>query len=299
MKSKVFITGITGCVGHYLFDLLASNPDYQLYLLARQPQKMMRSLSGSTVIQDGMSNIGKYADLLKDMDHVVHVAAGWGETEANYDHTIELFNLLDPHKCQKVIYFSTASILDNSNQLVEKVGQIGTSYIKGKYLCYKKLPQLKIYDRLITLFPTWVLGGDKSHPYSHAMLGIEGAVKWLRLLRFLTVDLSFHFIHARDIAQIAAYLLRTEIKGKEFVLGQPLITADRLIGEMCDHYHLRRYFRVKLDPLWVKTLAPLFGKKLSDWDLYSLAKKNFSYNVVGPESFGLKSEFKTIKDVLK
>ena len=43
--TKIFITGITGCVGHYIFDLLVKNPDYELYLLVRDPARMMRDLS--------------------------------------------------------------------------------------------------------------------------------------------------------------------------------------------------------------------------------------------------------------
>ena len=92
---KIFITGISGCVGHYLFDQLVKEPNYHLYLLVRNPDKMLRKLSdypNVTVIKDEMRNINQYADVLREMDYVVHLAAGWGESEANYDYTIDFFS---------------------------------------------------------------------------------------------------------------------------------------------------------------------------------------------------------------
>jgi nucleoside-diphosphate-sugar epimerase len=302
MKSKIFVTGITGCVGHYLFDLLVSNPDHHLYLLVRDPAKMKADLSACanvTVIKDDLSNIEKYAEILKEMDYVVHIAAGWGGTEINYEYTIALFNLLDAKRCKKIIYFSTASILGPDNRVMEKVGEIGTSYIQGKYRCYKALPQLKVYDRIITLFPTWVLGGDSRHPYSHATAGILGAIKWLWLIRFFTFDISFHFIHARDIALIVDHFLKNEVKEKEFVLGNRLITADRLIEEICVYFHKPLYFRLSISPAFVEWVASVFGKGLSLWDKYSLERRSFEYKVVNARTFGIPSQHETVSDILR
>jgi len=295
MKAKVFITGITGCVGHYIFDLLIKNPEYELYLLVRNPKKMMRDLSGVRVIQDELKNIKNHEDLLAQMDYVVHAAAGWGETEANDEYTLNFFNLLNPEKVKKVIYFSTASILGSDNKLVPGLDKIGTSYIKGKFRCHRQLPKLKIYDKIITLYPTWVLGGSKNHPYSHATEGIKSAVKWLWLVRFFTFDLSFHFIHAADIALIVDYLLKNETKEKNYVLGNQLITATELIKQICRFFHKRVYFMIKISSSLVKLLA---GRRLSDWDRYCLDKKDFSYGVVNPEAFGLKSNYNTLSEIL-
>ncbi len=295
MKTKVFITGITGCVGHYLFDILSTNPDYQLYLLAPNPQKMKRDLAGFEVVQDSMKNISKYAGLLAQMDYVIHLAAGWGQSEPNDEHTIALFSALNPDKCKKVIYFSTASILGPDNKLVPGLDKIGTSYIKGKYSCHQKLAQLKIYDKIITLYPTWVLGGSENHPYSHATKGIKSAIKWLWLIRFFTFDLSFHFIHAADIALIVDYLLKNESAEKNYVLGNKLITAGQLISQICQYFRKRIYFKIKIPSSLVKLLA---GRRLSDWDRYCLDKKDFRYRVVNPEAFGLKSNYDTLSKVL-
>ena len=298
MKKNVFITGAGGCVGHYLFDLLVNNPDYQLILLVRSPQKLKFNpaiFSNVRIIHDELKNIKEYDNLLREVDYLIHVAAGWGETEANYNYTIDLFNLLDPNRVKKVICFSTASILGENNKVFDKVDEIGTSYVRGKYLCYKKLPELKIYDRIITLFPTWVLGGDDKHPYSHASMGIKQATKWLWLLRFLSTDVSFHFIHAYDIAQMVNYLLGNDVRQKEFVLGNPLITADQFIKEMCACFSKNIYFRIRISP---DLVSLVLRKRLSAWDKYCLGKKHFEYDVVSPQNFGLKSQYSTVKSVV-
>ncbi|MBU0502358.1 MAG: NAD(P)-dependent oxidoreductase [Candidatus Margulisbacteria bacterium] len=297
-KAKVFITGITGCVGHYLFDLLIKNPDYELYLLVRNPSKMQRDLSAFSnvkIVRDDLRNIKNQAEILKEMDYVVHIAAGWGETEANYEFTINLFKLLNPDKLKKVIYFSTASLLGDDNKVSDLMDKIGTSYIRGKYLCHKKLPELPIYDRIVTLFPTWVLGGDETHPYSHAMEGIMTATKWLWLIRFFSFEISFHFIHAADIALMVDYLLKNETGQKEYILGNDLISAQNLIRQICEFYHSRVYGQLNIPSSLVKLLA---GKKLSSWDKYCLDKKIFEYNVVNPVDFGLQPKFESINQVL-
>src|SRR3989338_5619753 len=111
---KIFVAGISGCVGHYLFDVLCENPNYELYLLVRDPQKIKfkaQLFSNVKIIQADLKDISAHENLIKQMDQVIHIAANWGGHEENLDHSVELFNLLDPTQCQKVIYLSTASIL--------------------------------------------------------------------------------------------------------------------------------------------------------------------------------------------
>lgn len=298
MSSKIFITGPTGCLGHYIFDILVKNPDYQLYLYLRNPQKMMRNLDkypNVTIIKDDLASIEKWSDLLKQMDYVIHIAAGWGNSETNYDYTKLLFEALDPDQLKKVIYFSTASILGDDNKPAEKVSQIGTCYITSKYQMYQELSKLKIFDKIITLFPTWVLGGDSTHPYSHAMEGIIGLKKWLWLVRFFTFDLSFHFIHGQDIALITDYLLKNDVKQKEFVLGNRLTNITEIIKQICEYFHKKIYFQIKITPEFVKFFA---GKKINEWDKYCLDKKIFKYDVVNPKDFDLQPEFETITQIL-
>lgn len=299
---NIFIAGISGCIGQYLFDILIKNPSYHLYLLVRNLEKLKfdyGAYPNVTVINDSMENIEKHFQLLKEMDCLIHLAAGWGGIEVNYDCTITLFKLLDPERCKKVIYFSTASILDSSNRPLPEAETFGTPYIRGKYLCYKKLPELKIYPKITTLFLTWVLGGDKNHPYSHATTGILENLRWLWLIRFFKMDLKFHFIHAEDVALIADYLLKNEISERELVLGNPAITASQFLKEACGTLNEKVYFQINLSHSFIKAVAFLLGKKLHSWDLFCLERKDFRHKIVNTSTFGIKSNYQTIGDVLK
>lgn len=298
---KVFVTGISGCVGHYLFDELAPEEDYHLYCLVRNPERLRFDYKHNgriTVIQGDLEHIEQQAALIKEMDYVVHAAADWGAHENNLDHSLTFFRLIDPARCRKVIYISTASILGPDSQPVPEAKTLGTHYIRGKYLFHKKLPELPIYPKVVTLFPTWVLGGDKTHPYSHATSGIIGIRPWLKLIRFFKVNASFHYIHARDIAAIIKHLLKNEVKEKEYVLGNPATTAGRLIKEVCGFFGLRTYFQVTLSLPFAIFLAQSTNHKLHPWDLYCFKRRNFVYKTVNAASFGLKSGLVTIHQVL-
>jgi nucleoside-diphosphate-sugar epimerase len=300
MKRKIFITGVTGCVGHYVFDQLVKDPDNELFCMMPNPHKLRRDLAkypNVRVVHARLGRLQEHAGLLKQMDYVIHLAATWGMTEPNYEWTHELFNLLDPNQVKKVIYFSTASILGADGKLVPELENSSSAYIRGKYHCYRDLSKLAIADKIITLFPTWVLGGDDTHPYSHAMEGIIGAVKWLWLVRFFSYDLSFHFIHARDMALIVDHLIHNDAKENRYILGNALISVEALIKQLCDFYHKRVYFRIRISPQLVKAIGVLFG--MSAWDRYCVEKRKFEYNVSNAASFGIASQNATIPDILK
>ena len=299
---KIFITGAGGCVGHYLVDVLVKDRSNELYLLVRDPAKLKfnpQAYPNVKIIKDDLKNIRSHADLVKQMDQVVHLAADWAWHAGNLDYSLDLFELLDPAKCYKAIYFSTASILGPDNQPVIEAEKFGTNYVQGKYRFHQKLPSLKIYPRVITLFPTWVLGGDEQHPRSHATQGIIALKKWLRLIRFFTADASFHFIHAQDIAAIVKYLLEHEVKEKELVLGNAPITASRFLKEVCAFYKVPVYWQLPITAGFVRSLAALFRQPLLPWDLYCLERRHFVFQTVNAETFRLPSDLSTVPGILR
>ncbi len=298
---KIFVTGISGCIGHYLFDVLKNHQDHEFYFLVRNPDKLRfdpKAFPNANIIHDGLHNIEKYAPLLKETDYLIHLAAQWGGSKLNYDFTLSLFNLLNPDRCEKVIYFSTASILGPDNRPSKDADRFGRLYIKSKYQFFKKLPELKIYSRVTTLFPTWVLGGDEGHPYSHASSGILKVRRWLWLLKFFTVDLSFHFIHARDISLIVDHLLKNNLKEKEFILGNHAISADEFIRKTCRFFNQHAPFKIAIPLSLVKAFDFLGGGRLHSWDKYCLDRKHFVYDTVNAASFGIKSDLENLEQIL-
>ncbi|MHC5725815.1 MAG: NAD-dependent epimerase/dehydratase family protein, partial [Nostoc sp.] len=121
-QKRILVTGASGCIGHYLTETLIKETDHELYLLVRNPSKLQvdtKARSGINVLQGDMQNIRQFADLLSTIDTAVLTATAWGGDQTfdiNVVKTIELLELLDPERCQQVIYFSTASVLDRYNQ---------------------------------------------------------------------------------------------------------------------------------------------------------------------------------------
>ena len=307
MPKKVFITGASGCVGHYLIEMLLAKTDYELYLLVRDRRKLqidLRDRANVHIIEDSMQNIGQHRDLLRTMEFVVSTAAGWGGEEAfvvNRDKTIELFSMLDPQVCERAIYFSTASILDSHNQIIPEAGQIGTDYIASKHACLATLEGSSIRDRLISVFPTLVFGGAVDKPYSHLSRGLKDILKYVPYVRFFKTNGSLHFVHAIDIAQIVTHLLTAPSVAPSparLVLGMQRLTVQDLITQFCEHLNLKVGWQLELTPFLVDTVIKLFRIEVAAWDRFCIAQRDFTYDVVSPETFGLASKYPRIANLL-
>ncbi len=220
-QKRILVTGASGCIGHYISELLIQETEHELYLLVRNPDKLqvdIKARPGIHVLQGDMQRIGDLAELLQTIDVAVLTATAWGGTgtfDINVAKTIELLNLLDAEKCEQVIYFSTASVLDRNNQPLKEAGELGTDYIRSKFDCLRKFSKLAIAPKITKVFPTLVIGGDENKPPSQVKSGLPEVAKYVDLIRFLKADGSFHFIHAKDIATVVKHLIDNPPKEKE------------------------------------------------------------------------------------
>lgn len=307
-KKRIFITGASGCIGHYVTEALIQETDHELYLLVRNPEKLRLDLEarpGITLVQADMREIDKFSDLLKTMDIAVLAATAWGGAQEVFDvnvlKTLRLMELLDPEVCEQVIYFSTASILDKNNELLREAAQLGTDYIRSKYDCVRRFSRLAIAPRITTLFPTLVFGGDEQKPYSHVSAGIPEILKWIKLIRFFKAEGSFHFIHGRDIAQVVVHLIESPPEpSRPFVLGNEAIAVDRAVEEICAALNQSIIFRIPLSPLLADLFIGLFRIQMSSWDRFCLNHRHFTYkDPVNPSTFGMPTEYSTLRDLVK
>lgn len=308
-SKRIFITGASGCIGHYIADILIHQTTHDLFFMVRDPNKLkfdFNARPGITVIPGDMRDIEQVGRLLKTMNVAVLVATAWGGEDIydiNVFKTIRLMNLLDPVVCEQVIYFSTASILDRHNQPLREAGDIGTDYIKSKYTCHLHLSKLAIAPKITTLFPTLVFGGDDRKPYSHLSSGIKEVVKWIDLIRFLRTDASFHFLHAQDIAQVVAYFIDNPPElddPHEFILGNPALTVNQTVEIICKYLKKRIYFRIPLSLRLANILIRLFRIQMAPWDRFCMEYRHFTYeSPINPDSFGLSGYCPTLRDLLK
>ena len=315
---RIFITGASGCIGHYMTEELIQTTNHELYLLVRNPDKLQfnyQTRPGIHILQGDMSRIEEYSDLLREEINVAILAAtAWGGKEETYDinvvKTLALINLLNPEICERIIYFSTASILDRNNQLLLPASQLGHDYIRTKYQCFSQLSKQAIADKIIAVFPTLVFGGDKDKPYSHLSAGISDVTNWIDLIRWFSLDGSFHFIHAQDISGVISYLVENpdfspqpEKPNEEvdcLVLGNPEITVDQAIAEIANYFGKKVYLRFPLYIWLANIFIKIFRIQMDSWSRFSLDYRHFTYaNPVTPASFGLKNYCSTVEELMR
>jgi nucleoside-diphosphate-sugar epimerase len=302
---NVLITGISGSVGHYLFDLLAGDPRYHLYLTLRNPARLKRELGrhkNITVLPIDVRELPAQKEMLKTLDYAVFIATSWGgyrePWRVNVYPLFRALRALEPGRVKKIIYFSTASILDSEHKPVEAVREIGTNYIRSKFLAHKMLQYNKLKEKIIAVFPTWVYGGDDAHPFSHAARGLLALKKWTRLLKYFTLDFRFHFIHCADIAALVKYLLEHETAKNAYVLGNdPPLNAGVFLREIAAYYGQKTPFQLPVPAGLLLLLARLTRKH--PWDIYCLRCRNFVYDTLNCQKLGLPSRVDTIAGVLR
>lgn len=308
-SKRIFVTGASGCIGHYIVDALIQQTPHELFLLVRDADKLKldcEARPGIHILQGDLLNIEQYSGLLKTMDQAVLVATAWGGPntyDINVIKTIRLLNLLDPDVCEQVIYFSTASILGRDNHPLRQAGELGTDYIRTKYECHQRLPKLAIAPQITTVFPTLVFGGDATKPLSQLNLGLPEVVRWINVIRFLKADGSFHYIHAQDIARVVLHRIEhlpTETDPRELVLGNDPMTANQAVEEVCRYLNKRIYFRIPLTLGLANLLINLFRIQMAAWDRFCIDYRHFTYShYVNPATYGMVPYCASLSDVLK
>lgn len=305
---RILITGASGCIGHYVTEALAADPTAELYLFVRDPNKVRldpRWRSGVTVVPGDLREIARFADLLKTINVAILAATGWGTPETydiNIVRTLELLHLLDPRACEQVFYFSTASVLNRENQPLPEAAQFGTHYIRSKYEALRRLPEVPVADKITVLAPTLVFGGDTEKPHSFLTIDLPAFMKYATIARFLSIDGSFHFIHARDVAQVVRHLVdHPELGGnlRTLVLGQEALTFDQAVEQICEALGIRIYFRIRVPASLLIRVAPLFQRHLpaeeAAWGAFCLRYLHFTHrDPANPATFGLPSYYPTL-----
>jgi nucleoside-diphosphate-sugar epimerase len=307
MKEKIFITGSTGCIGNYLMDCFLNNPDYELHILVRELKKLhpnYQNASNIKVHMGDMHEIEKLKSVIAQMDYLVHIATDWSfgqeiALKLNVQKTLELFSFCDLKKCKKILYFSTASVLDQNNNPIKEAGEIGPGYIRSKYIAHQKIKELPYKDKIIVLFPTIVIGGDSTHKYTHITEGLVPNIHYAKILRFFYLDAKFHFMHAQDIATVTKHLITHNVPGNSFVFGTKVITGKQAIKTICKVFNVPVYFQIKINAWLALKIAKLFKVDVHPWTEFCLDYPYFEYKTVSPDTFGLKTQFPDLETTLE
>ena len=313
---NLLITGSNGCVGQYLIDWFLKNTRFRLYLMVRDKNKLSLSMQKNKRIKLLVCDIrecNRYSKEISQVNFLIHTATAWGNPKRAYEVNIEAFEKLlgmfDKNKLEKIIYFSTASILNKETELMRESLTYGTEYIQTKYECFERLKKSSFAEKTFAVFPTLVFGGTlnkkSKYPLSYLTRGLIEINKWLWLARFLKINSKFHFIHANDIAQICGFLIKNHkenaFKGfRKFVLGQNFISIDNAINILLERNNMNRYFSITLTKKIMKILLRILPIKTTPWDSFSIKKYDFNHDpITNPETFNLKSHAKSLNDILR
>jgi nucleoside-diphosphate-sugar epimerase len=319
--ARILITGAAGCVGQYTAEHLYRHSDAHLLLLLRDPSKLKAVPANDpriTLLVGDLRELEPHAAAIASATRVIHTATAWGDPERAYQVNVvavkRLLQLLDPQRIEQIIYFSTASILDRQLRLLPEAMAYGTEYIQTKAQCLQDLEAHPLADRIVAVFPTLVFGGrvvpGDPHPTSYLTAGVQEAIPWLWLAKWLRTDSNFHFIHAADIATVCAHLAVTphgpnpesgQGAVRRLVLGQAPISINRTVATLV------RWRRGWYPPLgldlrgWlIEGLIKLLRIEVNAWDRFSIRQRHFVHEPVSPpERFGLTSYAPTLEAVLE
>tara|TARA_Y100000589_G_scaffold177628_1_gene168350 strand:- start:101 stop:982 length:882 start_codon:yes stop_codon:yes gene_type:complete len=282
--------------------------------MVRDPNKLPKAIrenkNVSLLICD-IRECKKYEKEINKINFLIHTATAWGDPKRAYQVNIEAFEellrMLDYDLVERIIYFSTASILNEDTELMREALTYGTEYIQTKYQCYERLKENLFVQKISVIFPTLVFGGtfDKNddYPISYLTEGLREANKWLWIARFFRISSKFHFIHAKDIAQVCGFLIqnqnRLDNSFSKYVLGQKEITIDQALSILLSNSGKKRYFSIPLTKVIIKILLKILPIQTTPWDSFSIKKYDFNHKpITNPETFGLTSHGKTLKKIL-
>ncbi|RAP27117.1 hypothetical protein DID74_00860 [Candidatus Marinamargulisbacteria bacterium SCGC AG-333-B06] len=304
-KDHVFITGATGCVGHYLIRDCLTNPKLHIHVLVRNPEKLKFSeadLKRITIHLGDFKQIEAHAAIIAKMDYIIHSVTEWWGSEqtmqVNVDKTKAFFMMADQDRLKQIIYFSTASILGKGNKVIDEATLYGSDYIKSKYHAYHMIKALSFSNKITIMFPTMVFGGDTTLPQSHITKGVYGALRYLKYIRYIYVDGAFHFMHAADIATTCVYLMQNPTEQRNYVLGNKEINVKDTLCILYTLFNMKPWFRIHVKHKFLYFLAWLFRIKIGLWEKYCMENSYMIFDTVTPKTFGLENKFENLETII-
>lgn len=302
MPKKIFITGSTGCIGHYVLDQFANRDQFQLYLLIRDKTRFrinIEEIRNVILVFGDMEHIDTHKEILAEMNYVIHIATQWGgDQDIVVDAPLRMLAYLDFKKIEKVIFFSTASVLDNQNKILPEAESLGTGYVRAKQRSYLAIQKSPYKEKVTHVFATVVLGGDKNHPFSHISEGLLAARRNLWWLKWVYVDFGFHFIHAVDIAKIVFHLTTQPNSEKDIVMGNQYILFKDFVKAALKFYRKFQLFALEIPDGVLKKVIRIFKINVDQWGYFCWQYRYFKYKTTSCRDLKIPTELFSVEQIL-
>ncbi|MCX7973263.1 MAG: NAD(P)-dependent oxidoreductase [Candidatus Aminicenantes bacterium] len=259
---KILVTGGTGFIGQHLLPLLVKNPENQVFLLVRQPQKIDPDLQLQPALVPLPGDLFKIPPLPSDFDLVFHLA---GLTKAtrptayysvNYSGTASLLKALNSQKKKiKFIYLSSlAAVGPAFNQIPVKEDDLPSPlnpYGRSKLLGERVALEYSSRFQVIIIRVGAVYGpGDRD------FLSFFRLIKKGLLLLFDSGRMKFNLCYVKDLIQ-ALYLAATQNlpSGEIFHIAAPRGYTWEEIGLTAATILKRKVLKIKLPSSLVFSVA--------------------------------------------
>ena len=250
---RVFVTGGTGFIGHYVVKALLEK-GHEVVVAPRHPNKVptLRSNPNVSFVEAALTDFEKMGEGLVGCDACIHVALGWGETPSamlmnDTRATVVLLEMAARAGCEKFIMTSSTSAMGRvrsemrettSNLPIDLYGATkaaGEAYVLGFSHGYgSQFPEVKMKRNIIR--PGYTFGNpafpDGCSQPDRRFFEIAYAVKENRDIHIIKND-GTQFIHASQQAEIYMKLLESDYDEEIFLgLGSEWISWKEIAQKM-------------------------------------------------------------------
>ena len=219
---RVFVTGGTGFIGHYVVKALLEK-GHEVVVATRHPNKVptLRANANVSFVEAALTDFEKMGEGLIGCDACIHVALGWGDTPSamlmnDTRATVALLEMSARAGCEKFIMTSSTSAMGRvrsemrettSNMPIDLYGATkaaGEAYVLGFSHGYgSQFPEVKMKRNIIR--PGYTFGNpafpDGCSQPDRRFFDMAYAVKENRDIHIIKND-GTQFIHASQQAQI-------------------------------------------------------------------------------------------------
>ena len=250
---RVFVTGGTGFIGHYVVKALLEK-GHEVVVATRHPNKVptLRSNPNVSFVEAALTDFEKMGEGLVGCDACIHVALGWGDTPSamlmnDTRATVVLLEMAARAGCKKFIMTSSTSAMGRvrsemrettSNLPIDLYGATkaaGEAFVLGFSHGYgSQFPEVKMKRNIIR--PGYTFGNpafpDGCSQPDRRFFEMAYAVKEDRDIHLIKND-GTQFIHASQQAEIYMKLLESDYNEEIFLgLGSEWISWKEIAEKM-------------------------------------------------------------------
>ena len=250
---RVFVTGGTGFIGHYVVKALLEK-GHEVVVATRHPNKVptLRANANVSFVEAALTDFEKMGEGLIGCDACINVALGWGDTPSamlmnDTRATVALLEMSARAGCEKFIMTSSTSAMGRvrsemrettSNLPIDLYGATkaaGEAYVLGFSHGYgSQFPEVKMKRNIIR--PGYTFGNpafpDGCSQPDRRFFEMAYAVKENRDIHIIKND-GTQFIHASQQAQIYMKLLESDYNEEIFLgLGSEWISWKEIAQKM-------------------------------------------------------------------